>query len=55
MLLMICGNVERLLGPTVTEDFSNTRGIEIIHENIRGLFTNIGSLTLQKYQHDHFV
>ena len=28
------------------EHFSNTRGIKKIHQNIKGLLTNIGSLTL---------
>ena len=46
MLLMICGDVERLPGQQVMEHFSNTRGIKKIHQNIKGLLTNIGSLTL---------
>ena len=44
MLLMICGDLERLPGPEVMEHFSNTRGIKIIHQNTRGLLTNIPSL-----------
>ena len=46
MFLMICGDVERLPEPYVTEHFPNTREIKIIRQNIRGLFTNIESLML---------
>ena len=52
MLLMICRDMERLPGPEVMENFSNMRGIIIMHQNIRRLFTNFG---LQKPGHNHFV
>ena len=37
MLLMVCGEVERLPGPEVMKNFSNTRVIKKIHQNIGGL------------------
>ena len=46
MLLMICRAVDHLPGPELMEQFSNTTGIKIIHQNIRGLFANTVSLTL---------
>ena len=42
----MCGDVERLPGPEDVEHFSNTSGIKMLHQNIRGLFTNVDSLTL---------
>ena len=44
MLLMICGDVERLPGPEVMEHFSNTGRIKIVYQNTRGFLTNIRSL-----------
>ena len=44
-LLIISGDVERLPGTQIMEHFSNTRRIKIVHQNIRRLLTNIGSLT----------
>ena len=39
-------HVSRAWNKEVTKHFSNTRGIKIIHQHVRGLFRNIGSLTL---------
>lgn len=53
MLLIACGDVELCPGPVdPMVEFLNTRGIKIVHQNIRGLFTNMGSLTmfLEKYK-----
>jgi len=54
ILLIACGDVEVCPGPVdPMTDFTNMRGIKIVHQNIRGLFNNIGSLTLllEKYKH----
>ena len=38
--------ISRAWNKEVTKHFSNTRGIKIIHQHVRGLLRNIGSLTL---------
>lgn len=57
MLLIMCGDVETCPGPDAMAGFSNMNGIKIIHQNIRGLLNNIGSLSLflEKYKHIDIV
>ena len=56
LLLLVCGDIEPHSGPTSTdieklhiEELSNLlkhRGIEIFHQNVRGLLTNIDKVNI---------
>lgn len=46
MLFVICEDVELCPRPEVMTEFISTQGLEIVHQNIRVLLKNIGSLTL---------
>lgn len=51
LLLLLSGDIERCPGPDFV-NFTNARGIKIVHQNIRGLFHNFGDFcaVLEKYK-----
>lgn len=46
-LLLICGDIESCPGPTshTFDGFTKARGINVFHQNIRGLFQNLAKLS----------
>ena len=55
LLLISCGDIEICPGPIVNDpmvDFTSSRGIKIVHQNVRGLSTNLDKLkyVIEKYK-----
>ena len=53
ILLLLCGDIESCPGPMQDAfgSFMNTRGMKIVHQNVRGLFNNL--LGLQEFIERH--
>ena len=44
VMLLICGDIESCPGPTNIADFCNSKGLNVVHQNIRGLLNNFSNL-----------
>ena len=53
LLLFMCGDVEKYPGPTESniQDLLNQNGLKVFHQNVRGLFHNIGKLSTFLHTH----
>ena len=46
-LLLLCGDIESCPGPCQNMDvFCNSKGLKIIHQNIRGLYSNVANIEI---------
>jgi len=52
LLLLLSGDIEKCPGPRDFGDFTTTRGMKIVHQNIRGLWQNLANLSvvLERYR-----
>ena len=44
VMLLICGDIESCPGPTNIADFCHSKGLNVVHQNIRGLLNNFSNL-----------
>ena len=49
-LLLLCGDIETSLGPVALSELCKCRGLNFVHQNIRGLMYNFTSLQALVYK-----